>query len=202
MILAIFGVIVFLAIGFFFLVKPRQNELADVKDQIVAANSQTQQLRVELAHRQELKENELQLRAQLAEVRQLVPQSDEIANFVFQVQDEADKSGVTFVQVTPQLPKPPLEGAAVAQINISIRANGGYFAIQDFVRRLYALDRALRIDVFNLTGTQDEQTDEDEVEMQAAARIFFELPAVPGAASTTTTPVPAGSPTPTPTPTP
>jgi Tfp pilus assembly protein PilO len=202
MILAIVGVILFLLAGYFFLVKPRQTELTEVKQQIEDAETLTTQLRVELQHRLDLQAREPQLRAQLARVRDLVPQTDEVANFVFQVQDEADKAGVTFVQVTPELPEPPLEGAALAEIDITIRANGGYFAIQDFVRRLYQLDRALRIDVFNLTATTDAQTDEDEVELQGIARIFFELPTTAGAATTTTgsAPAPTESPSPTATP--
>ncbi|MGH2746513.1 MAG: type 4a pilus biogenesis protein PilO [Actinomycetota bacterium] len=198
-------VVVLVLVAFFFLfVRNRQNELSDVNAQIEQEENRELELRGELARLQELQANAAELQAELETIRRFVPQDDQVPNFIFQVQEAANSSGVGFVQITPELPDVPPdvppEGATLAEIRVVIRAQGGYFPVQDFVRRLYDLDRALRIDVMAITGVTDEEqvAERGRTEMNMTARIFFELP--PGAAGTTTTaPAPGATPTPTPT---
>ena len=175
MILAIVGVIVVL-LGFFFLfVRPRQQELADVRENIEAEEARTVQLKSELARLEELQEKAPQLEADLSRLRRFVPDDDEVPNFIFLVQESANQAGVDFVQITPELPKPPPEGAALAEIRVQIGAGGGYFAVQDFIRRLHALDRALRIDNMSLTGEETE-TGDTRLTADMTSRIFFDSP--------------------------
>lgn len=203
MIATIAGVLVVLLIGYFFLISPRKSELADVQASVVAAKSETQSLQAQLAHRQDLQEREPQLRADLQEIRSLVPQKDEVANFIFQVKDAADKAGVSFLQITPELPQPPAEGALLAEVGVALRANGGYFAIQDFIRRLYALDRAVRIDNLALTAsTAVDGARGTTLELAAGARIFFELPVAAAVVPAGAAPAPAPTSTESPTPSP
>lgn len=194
-------IVVLVLVAFFFLfVRNRQNELADVNDQIEQEENRTIELQAELARLQELQANAAELQAELETIRRFVPQDDQVPNFIFQVQEAANSSGVGFVQITPELPDVPLEGATLAEIRVVIRAQGGYFPVQDFVRRLYRLDRALRIDIMSITGAEDEEeaAERGRTELNITSRIFFELP--PGAAAATTTaPAPGATPTPTPT---
>lgn len=190
-ILTALAVVVVLALIFFFVVRPRQDELARVEESIEQEENRTVQLTAELNRLRALQENAPELQAQLTEVRQLVPQRDNVANFIFQVQEAANAAGLGFAAISPELPKPPPEGAALAEIRVTIGATGTYFPIQDFVRRLYRLDRALRVDVMTLR--LDEAGSEEspagyEVELSATARIFFELPPGTTAGTTTTTP--------------
>ena len=182
---------VLVSMAFYFLfVNARKGELAEVKASVDDAKAETVELQATLGRLQGLQANAAKFEARLAEIRDLVPRDNQVPNFIFQVQDEANRAGVGFVEITPELPKPPPEGAAVAEVRVAIRASGGYFAIQDFVRRLYGLDRALRLD--NFTMTADEQTGEDSgpinIDLQATSRIFFELPEGAAPATSTTTP--------------
>lgn len=191
LILSVLGVLVILVAFFFLFIRPRQQELTRVEDEIVAEEDRTEQLEAELARLQDLQANAPELQAELATIRGFVPRDDEVPNFIFLVQDSANTAGVDFVQITPELPKPPPEGAALAEIRVQIGAGGGYFAVQDFIRRLHALDRALRIDNLALDGTEDATTGETRLTLNATARIFFETPAAAAA------PVdPAASPSP------
>lgn len=183
---------------YFFAIRSRTSELDEVKDQVAAAEQETIQLQAELTRLRDLQENAPQLEAELAEIRELVPRTNEVPNFIFLVQEAANASGVGFLKIEPQLPKPPPEGATLAEVRTVINAKGGYFAIQDFVRRLYNLDRALRIDILNLTGETDPISQVDRVSLDITARIFFELP--PSAVTTAPgTTVPGATPSPTPT---
>lgn len=196
------GLVLALAL-FFFLIRPRQTELGEVREQIEAEEQRTQSLQAELTRLRALQDNEPQLRAELAELREFVPRHHQIPNFIFQVQDAANRSGVSFLQITPELPKAPPEGAALAEVRIQLGASGGYFAIQDFLRRLYALDRGLRIDLLQMAG-ETAAAGEVRISLNTTSRIFFDLPtaAVGGTvdpATGTVTETPAGTPTPTPT---
>ena len=167
------AVLLAVLLAYFLLIRPRQGELSDVRAQVEEEESRTMSLRAQLDQLQALQRNAPKLQAELDRIRALVPQEHETPNFFFQVTAAAAASGVEVVQLTPELPKPPPEGAQLAEVRITIGGEGGYFAIQDFIRRLYNLDRALRIDVLELT-TAD--TASEGIRMAATARIFFEAP--------------------------
>lgn len=179
LILSIVGVVIILIAFFFFFIRPRQDELGTVREDIEVEEARTVQLRSELRRLQELQANAPELEAELATIRGYVPKDDEVPNFIFLVQDAANAAGVDFVSITPELPKPPPEGAPLAEVRAEIGAGGGYFAIQDFVRRLHALDRAVRIDNMSLSAEEEVETGTTTINMSAIARIFFEAPAAP-----------------------
>jgi Tfp pilus assembly protein PilO len=200
------GVLLVLLAVYLLLIGPRRSELSEVRDEVRAEQDRTQELEAELARLEALRDDAPRLQAALDELRTLVPDGNEVDAFVLQVQTAADRAGVGFVQITPELPKPPPEGAPLAEIRATIGAQGGYFAVQDFIRRLYDLERAVRIDGFTMTGTEDDQEAAENGRIVATftARVFFELPeggAAPATtgttASTTTTPT-APAPTPAP----
>jgi len=183
------AIVLVMAMMFFFLVGPRRGQLKDTEAQVVAAESQTLVLETELARLESLQKQAPQLQAALDEISDLVPEDNRLSSFVFQVQQEADRSGLDFVSITPQLPKTPPEGAPLAEVKIDIGAKGSFFTIQDFIRRLTELDRAVRVDGFTM-AIVDEEGSGDVVELTASARIFFEQPAGTAAAA-----APAAEPT-------
>lgn len=209
------GAVVVCLLFFMLFIRPRQSDLKDVEEQITLAQDQQQQLQLELQQLQALRDDAPRLNAVLEEISGLVPKTHETANLIFQIQEAANRAGVDFLQITPELPKAPPEGATLAEVRLTIRSTGGYFALQDFIRRLYDLDRALRLDTLSLTlgeevsGATAAQPAEasttttadvgaTELQMEAAARVFFELPN--GAAATAAT-VPTAPTTPAPAPT-
>ena len=203
-ILAIVAVVVVCAAFFFLAVRSKQQELKRVNEEIASEENRTIQLTTELQRLRDLQEQAPELQAELAEIRQFVPQRDDVANFIFLVNAAADQAGVDFVEISPELPKPPPEGAPLAEVRMTIAGEGGYFALQDFVRRLYDLDRALRIDGFTMTAQETPVTNVGggfRINMTMTARMFYELPTAPGAAvpgtapGTTTAPAPAPAPT-------
>ena len=193
---------------FFAFVQPRRTELGEVRSRVEAEEARTTQLTADLAHLKDLRSNAPQLQAQLDELRSAVPSSDEIPELLLKIEDVASRADVDFVQITPEIPAPPAEDATVAQVNLAIGAEGSYFSLQDFVRRLYEMDRALRIDYLTMSGGQEDSgtaaagetgatgasgavTTAPTITLQMNARIFF-TPSVSGAA----TGAPAGTGTP------
>jgi Tfp pilus assembly protein PilO len=196
-VLAVAGVVVLLVLIFVFFIRPRQGRLGEVRAEVQAAQDRGQQLEAELDRLRALQENAPELQATLNRFREFVPKEHDVSNFIFQVQDVADEAGVGFVQITPELPKQPPEGASLAEVRTVIGANGGYFAVQDFIRRLYTLDRAVRIDSLTMTGVDEQQAaNSGRIDVQLTARVFFELPA--GATAGTTAPTTGTAPAPAP----
>jgi Tfp pilus assembly protein PilO len=187
---------------YFMLVRSRQGELDKINESVAAEQSRTAQLQVELERLRDLQARAPELQAELDKFRSLVPQDHETSALVLQIDQAAKESGVTFADITPELPKAPPEGAALAEVRMTIGGRGGYFALQDFVRRLYDLDRALRIDNITMSATQEE-TGALAIDIQVIARVFFEVPGATGAATIAppNTTIPAGE-TPAPTPSP
>jgi len=197
-ILSSVGIVLVMTLMFFFLISPRKGELAEAREQVDVAEGETVVLETELARLEGLQAKAPQLQVALDEIRELVPDEDRVSSFVFQLQQEGNRAGLDFVSITPQLPKPPPEGAPLAEVKIDIGAEGTYFAIQDFIRRVTELDRAVRVDGFSMNAITDEDSDEALIELTASARIFFERPAGGGApvteSATTTAPAPAPAP--------
>ena len=197
-----------LLVFYFFFIRSRQGELNEVRTQVEAEEAQTIQLRATLTRLRALQEQAPQLEAELAEIRELVPQKNQVPNFIFASQEAANEAGVELNVLAPELPKTPPEGAQLAEIRLQMAARGGYFAIQDFMRRLIDLDRALRIDIVTMSAATDEAGGETIVSLDMTARIFFELPVVeapttvpaPTDPAGTAPPVPPTTPTPTPVP--
>ena len=196
MFLVVAGVVAVCAAWFFLFIRPRQAELAQVRADTVAEENRSIALQSELARLEQLQANAPALEAELAATRRLIPSDNEVANFVLLVEEAATLADIDFVNVTPELPKPPPEGAPLAEVRTVIGAEGGYFEIQDFFRRLHDLDRAVRVDLMALAPAADAATAGVSVDPAAAsklrldvtARIFFEPPEGVSAAPATTTP--------------
>lgn len=198
LILTVLGAVVACLALYWFFVKPQRAELAAVNVQIEQEEIRTTQLQAELQRLEELQANAPALEAELSEIRRFVPKRPDLSNFIFQVQEAANRAGLDFVQISPELPGSPPEGAALAQVQSGIVATGGYFSLQDFLRRLYALDRALRADSLAIAVSSLEPYG-TRLTMTLTTRIFFESP---GDVPSAVVPVPGATPTPTPTPIP
>jgi Tfp pilus assembly protein PilO len=194
------GVLLCIAV-YFLLVRSRQGELNELNDEIATETNRTAQLQAELDRLRDLQRRAPELQAELDRFRGLVPADHEIANLIVLIDEAAKESGVGFVDITPELPKAPPEGAALAEVRMTIGGTGGYFALQDFVRRLYDLDRALRIDNITMAGTEEEAGG-TSIDMTVTARVFFDVPAATGAATGAppNTTAPAATPAPATTP--
>ena len=185
-----------LLLFYMFFIRPRKAELAEVRTQVEAEEALTVQLRATLNRLRALQEQAPQLEAELAEIRELVPQKNQVPNFIFASQEAANEAGVELNILSPELPKTPPEGAQLAEIRLQLAARGGYFAIQDFMRRLIDLDRALRIDIVTMSAAADAESADTIVSLDITARIFFELPVVEAPTTVPQPTDPAGTPPP------
>lgn len=142
-------------LAWLFLFSPQRDERAALADETESLRGQQQQVRLQIARLEEIKANELEVRAALARAEQFIPNGPGQAALIRQLQLAGDASGVeiTAVQfadlaqvVDPAAP-PPEPGTALAQIPVTVTVEAGYFQVTDFLRRIeWELPRAMLVE--------------------------------------------------------
>lgn len=136
-------------VGYYFLAfSPQSDRIEQATADADAAEAQVQKLKIELARRQELQARAPQLREQAKTLDDAMPNDPQLAQFILQVQDSANISGIEWLSVNPTPPAAGTSGFQVVALTMNVE--GGYFQMQDFLVRLETLSRAVRIDGLNL----------------------------------------------------
>ncbi|WP_370325032.1 type 4a pilus biogenesis protein PilO [Euzebya sp.] len=178
------AVVAMLVIGaaFFFLAwKPLDDQETALRDETAQLEGQAQQLRNQLAQLQEIRDTELEIRADLNRLRALIPSGDPAQpSFVRSVQLAADASGSAIQSVTFGTPMamegatPTTEGVVLSSIDLAADVQGGYFQLVDLFRRLeIEVVRAVQVDSFTITESEDGFP---ELTVSMTGRIFAMLP--------------------------
>lgn len=148
------GFLALVLLWYFTLFSPNQKRISDVRAQQVTVAQQIEDLKVRLVQLQQLQANEPQLRADLARFEDALPEDPRLPDFILQVQDQANLSGIEFLAITPSLPSPfgaaPAGPNQLQAISVSLSTTGEYFELLDFILRLERqIPRAVRLNTFS-----------------------------------------------------
>lgn len=138
-------VILVVVVLFFFLVfRPQSTRIGEARDRADQEEQRVESLRVELARLKALEQRAPELREQAAKLDTSLPSDPRLAEFILQMQEAANVSGIEWLSVSPT---PPAAGAVpgVSVVAISMSVNGGYFQVQDFLVRIETLPRAMKV---------------------------------------------------------
>ncbi|QBI21524.1 hypothetical protein ER308_19415 [Egibacter rhizosphaerae] len=153
-----------LGAGFwFFLYQPQTENREEIEEETAQLEAEAGQLRNEIAHLREIKENEIEYEARLARLEEYVPHGVQQPSALREFQQTADSAGVEIsdlsfgdpvaVEDAPDTGEPE---TTLAEINVSMSLQGGYFQLVDLLRRLEVdVARALLVDSVNLTEGED-----------------------------------------------
>jgi Tfp pilus assembly protein PilO len=120
------------AVGYFLLIKPKQDDAAKKADEIAALETQ---IEVALAaQRQPKREDPSAIKvADLFQVTKAMPDDDDIPGIILELNSIAGAAGVEFVSIAPQ-------GGAIrgnyTALPINLTFEGNYFDLTDFIFRL------------------------------------------------------------------
>ncbi|HET7651876.1 MAG TPA: type 4a pilus biogenesis protein PilO [Acidimicrobiales bacterium] len=183
-VIGVVAAILVLLLWWFLLWSPQRKKIDDAKARTDTAQQQIGQLRVTLSRLQELKRTEALKRSQIEALRVAVPDQPNLAQFILDANDAANKAGIDFLSVTPSPPATAAAGGgtaagAPAAINLAMSITGGYFQVLDFVNRLTDLPRIVVIDNLSLAAG-----DSSNMTVSITARMFT-TSAAPVAPSTT-----------------
>lgn len=126
-----------------------------------------------------------------------VPESPDLPTLIINLQDAANASGLVFAQIAPQLPTPVVgaEGvpAGYTAIPVSMKLEGEWSDLIEYVRRLSKFPRGLRITQAAFTNTDATPDRARYVEAQLTIEVYTMsvinvssvAPTVPSAPTTT-----------------
>jgi Tfp pilus assembly protein PilO len=129
------GIVVVGLVVFFLLLNPMRSDISALKSQIAEENQKIaiaeQQLKVAEDTRSQGRRNQ----ARLLELAKMMPSSPELPSLILQIQDMADKAGISWIQVSPSDAR-SLEGLAYSTVPLSCNFSGGFYDVSDFIYRI------------------------------------------------------------------
>lgn len=198
--------VVLTALMWFVLFAPERQEQAALREEIDTVVAQQNVQRLQIARLEEIKANELDVRADIARLEQYIPDGAAQPSAIRQFQLVADASGVEITSVTfaqpvavTGAPAPPAAGTLLASVPVSITVEGGYFQVTDFLRRVEAeTPRAVLVDSVTITEAP-QPIGFPTLSVTLATRLFTVVPtsAVPAPPPAPGAPAPAPAPSPT-----
>ncbi|RIK10173.1 MAG: hypothetical protein DCC49_04265 [Acidobacteria bacterium] len=141
-----------IAVWFLFVFQGQGSTLTKEQQRLQDAKDRTQQLEGTIARRQELKRNETSIRAATVEFRQNVPDTPDLAEFIWANYDIARQAGVKWMSLKPTIPTAPkASGLMAAEIKLAVSIEGGYFQTIDYLIRLEKLRRSVVVDQLQIS---------------------------------------------------
>jgi len=146
-----------LAVGWwFFFISPRNGDIADAKDQLEAAQSQEQRLRVQIAQLMEIQDDEILYLDAISRLETLIPERPLLDEFIEDVDSLAADTGIALRSMAPSVPVQRAD-SDLRIINVSIQIEGEFFDILGFLFGLNDMERLVRVDGLSLTSGVDEE---------------------------------------------
>jgi Tfp pilus assembly protein PilO len=159
---AIIAAAVITALWWFFVIGPRNEEVADVNQQLDAAEAREESLRTQIRQLTAIKDQEVSYLFAIGQMETAIPENPEEAAFIDQINFLADRTGVDLQNLTLAPPSTPIEeGAEGYEIPTRIVVEGGYFEVLGFLYGVEALERLVRVDSL-LLAPQAQAGQEDE----------------------------------------
>ncbi|MDP8975670.1 MAG: type 4a pilus biogenesis protein PilO [Actinomycetota bacterium] len=114
-----------IVLWYFVFWSPRNKALNQARERRQAAKQQETQLRTEIARLRGAQSQEPAKRARLEALRTAIPDDPKLAQFILDTNDAANRAGIDFISIAPQLPAPPAAGAGGATATTAPPGGGG-----------------------------------------------------------------------------
>ena len=186
------GLILLLVLFYLFAWQPKNEELAEVRTEIDAAVAQQSLLETQIATLEGVRATAPEIESALAAAESLVPREAALPSALRQLQLAADDSGVVLFSIAPGRPVAHDTAPELARISLSIAAEGSYFQLVDFLRRIE--DPAITPRVILFDNVSVSIAEYPTLGAALTGSMYAVLPAPPS-----TEPIPEPAPTETPT---
>ncbi len=180
---ALVGVLLVIA-SWFLLISPQRSEAASLRQQDTQQQAFNDQLKLKT---QQLKAQFASLparQAQLAEIKQQMPENPALPSLVRDLSKYADQAGVTLVSVAPNTPAPLASSTAtgttaatasapIQQIQTAVVTSGSYAELTLYLQKLQAqMRRAVMVDSIALTKSSVDGAATSDLQMTLTTRVF------------------------------
>jgi type IV pilus assembly protein PilO len=141
---SVLGVVVLVA-GWFLLISPERQKIAEVRSQVTAQESTNAGLRSQVQMLQELQAKLPQEQAALAKMQSRVPGKPALPELIRLLNTAAVDSGVVLTGITPSAPAAISGANGVSGIDVTLKASGDYLALEQYQLALEGLSRAFLV---------------------------------------------------------
>lgn len=171
-VLAAVGAVAVTALFFLFLLRPKLDQISEVRAEIQAAQEQEQRLRNRIAQLEQAKQRAPEVAAELARLQELLPADPELPAFIRLMQRVAEEAGVELRSIGPGLPAALSGNENVEVIQVSLSFEGGFRRVQDYLARLETMRRLVEIQTISLQPGADPETGQTTLQGNMAMRMF------------------------------
>jgi type IV pilus assembly protein PilO len=130
-VLVVPALLVLAAVGYFLLIKPKQDDAGRLGDEIASLETQ---LEVARAAQQQTQGDEFAIQvADLFRVTKAMPDDDDMPGIILELNAVAGASGIEFISIAPQ---PAAVRAGYTALPINLAFEGNYYDLTDFLFRM------------------------------------------------------------------
>jgi Tfp pilus assembly protein PilO len=139
----------------FFLVLPKMSQVTEAQDALTAAEAQQGSLESQLQALQQAEVDAPEAQQVIEDVDRKLPPTADLPGLILLLNNAASRASVSLLTITPANPVPdPTTG--LSSINVSVTAEGSYFAITEFLFNIETLPRAAKMLTLSLSpGASD-----------------------------------------------
>jgi type IV pilus assembly protein PilO len=157
-ILGALGIVLLIIAYYFLLLNPLLQRLDEQAQARESKQAQLEQVQQQVNELEEVRRQSPDIERQLLELSKRIPAQPQIPTFVVQVQEIADASGVTQLSVDPEPSTSPEGGGEYRVVPVTMRFNGTYDAMQDFLLRTRNLARLVTVTNVDYSRAGNETT--------------------------------------------
>ena len=128
------GMLAVAVLVFFLVINPIRGEISKLQVEVEQEEGRISKAKIELAAAEATRAEGRRNQARLLELAKMVPLDTELPSLVLQIQDLADKSGITWIRITPGETKDGGTGAYLI-LPLSLEFSGSYYDVSDFIYR-------------------------------------------------------------------
>jgi type IV pilus assembly protein PilO len=157
-ILGVLGIVLLIIAYYFLLLNPLLQRLDEQAQARESKQAQLEQVQQQVNELEEVRRQSPDIERQLLELSKRIPAQPQIPTFVVQVQEIADASGVTQLSVDPEPSTSPEGGGDYRVVPVTMRFNGTYDEMQDFLLRTRNLARLVTVTNVDYSRAGNETT--------------------------------------------
>jgi len=157
-ILGALGIVLLIIAYYFLLLNPLLQRLDEQAQARESKQAQLEQVQQQVNELEEVRRQSPDIERQLLELSKRIPAQPQIPTFVVQVQEIADVSGVTQLSVDPESSTSPEGGGEYRVVPVTMRFNGTYDEMQDFLLRTRNLARLVTVTNVDYSRAGNETT--------------------------------------------
>jgi type IV pilus assembly protein PilO len=157
-ILGVLAIVLVIIAYYFLLLNPLLQRLDEQAQARESKQGQLEQVQQQVNELEEVRRQSPDIERQLLELSKRIPAQPQIPTFVVQVQEIAGSSGVTQLSVDPETSTAPEGGGDYRVVPVTMRFNGTYDEMQDFLLRTRNLARLVTVTNVDYSRAGNETT--------------------------------------------